>query len=291
MSLEAAQEQHTPEPVSPEVTEQQTPEVEQPQAEAAAPVQSDDAAFEAGFNQAQGIETPEPEVKPEPEPEPKLIAGMTEDQLKELLAKAAEVDKLREQQSKVFGSLGSLKQSVDSLRNQPRPSVTGVTLTKEKLARMHKAFPEMAEMIAEDLNGVLSGGAAADPAQFEQLVETKLNERLQQTQQAMQQQFEAKVLTVLHPDWKAVVPSQEFVQWKQSLDPEVQAELDNSWDAEFIGSKLTEFKDWKTKLATSQASKQRRLEAAITPKGSANPPAPTDEDAFMAGFKQARGVR
>lgn len=296
MSTEATQEQTTPEVETPEVNQQAEAAGEQPAAEEqaqeqeAAPVQSDDDAFMAGFNQANGIEPEAKENKPEPEPESKqLIAGMTEDQLKELLEKAAEVDKLREQQAKVFGSLGSLKQSIDQLRNQPRPTATAVQVTKEKLKRLSETFPEMAEMIAEDLNGVLAGGAPAsvDPAQFEELVEQKLSTKLQQTQQ----QFEARVLSVMHPDWKTVVPSPEFNQWKQSLPEEVREELDSSWDAEFIGSKLSEFKDWKSKTAASQQAKQRRLEAAIAPRGSAQPPAQSDDDAFIAGFKQARGIK
>lgn len=281
MSTEATQEQTTPEVENPVVPEQET-QVEQPETEAAAPV-SDDAAFEAGFN---GVD-PAPEPEPEPEP-PKLIAGMTEDQVKELLAKAAEVDKLREQQAKVFGSLGNLKQSLDALRSQPKPNPAQVQITKEKLARLSQAFPEMAEMIAEDLNGVLTGGAAsADPAQFEQVVESKLTERLQQ----QEQQFEAKVLTLMHPDWKKIVPSEEFGQWKQSLPTEVAQELDSSWSAEFIGEKLTQFKDWKSKLATSQQQKRNRLEQAMTPKSAASPPVLTDDDAFIRGFKEARGIK
>lgn len=293
MSTEAAQEQTTPEVETPDVTEQATEqataEVETTaEAEAAAPV-NDDAAFEAGFNEAKGIEPP-PAPEPEPEPAPKqVIAGMTEEQVKALLEKAAEVDKLREQQAKVFGSLGSLKQSIDALRNQPKPTATQVQITKDKLSRLGQMFPEMAEMLAEDLNGVLTGGAAAavDTSKFEQEFEQKLQTKLEATQQ----QFEAKVLTLMHPDWKQIVAADEFGKWKQSLAPEVMAELDSSWDAEFIGSKIAEFKDWKSKTATSQQQKRSRLEQAITPRGTPNPPAMTDDDAFIRGFKEARGIK
>ena len=68
-------------------------------------------------------------------------------------------------------------------------------------------------------------------------------------------------------------------------------ELDSSWSAEFIGEKLTQFKDWKNKLATSQQQKRNRLEQAITPKSAASPPAMTDDDAFIRGFKEARGIK
>lgn len=279
MSTEAQQEQNTPEVENPVAEQVETPEVET--TEVAAP--ESDAAFEAGFS---GIEE---EPKPEPEPEPQKLQTITEDQLKELLAKAAEVDKLKEREQRINGTLGSLKQSIDQLRNQPRPTATAIQVTKEKFAKLSQMFPEMAEALASDLNGVLMGAGSApvDPAQFEQVVESKLNERLQQSQQAMQQQFESKVLTVMHPDWRQVVPSPEFQQWKQSLPPEVVQELDNSWDAEFIGSKLSEFKDWKSKAVQGQAQKKSRLEAAITPRGGPIAPAKTLDDAFLEGFKSA----
>lgn len=248
----------------------------------AAPV-ADDAAFEAGFKAAQGIE-PEPETEPEP-PAKELIAGMTEDEVKALLQKAAEVDKLREAQSKVFGTLGALRQTIDALRNQPAPTAAALQLTKDKLKRLGESFPELAEMLAEDLSGALTV-QSIDPSAFERVVESKLHERLN----AQQQVFETKLLSAMHPDWRHVASSPEFAQWKSGLDPETTAQLDSSWDAVFIGSKLTEFKNWKAQQAKSQLSKTKRLEAAVAPKGAAKPPVLTDEDAFIAGFKSARGV-
>jgi hypothetical protein len=279
MSTEALQEQNTPEVENPVAEQVDTPEVET--TEVAAPVS--DAAFEAGFS---GVEE-----TPEPEPEPQKFSSITEDQLKELLAKAAEVDKLKEREQRINGTLGSLKQSIDALRNQPKPTATQVQLTKEAFKKTASVFPEIAEMLAEDLNGVLTarGASPVDPSQFAQ-VENKFNERLQQSQQAMQQQFESKVLTVMHPDWKQVVPSPEFQQWKQTLPQEVLQELDNSWDAEFIGFKLNEFKDWKSKAVQGQAQKKSRLEAAITPRGGPIAPTKTIDDAFIQGFKEAKGV-
>ena len=247
----------------------------------------DDAAFEAGFAAGSGDEEPQPEPEAEPQPLPELeIAGYTESQIKDLLQKAAEVDRLREAQAKAFGALGSLKQSIDALRNQPRPSATAVKLTKEKLARLGQAFPEMAEMLAEDLSGVLTGGAEpADTRQYEQLVDQKLS----QTMQQQQRQMEAKLLTVMHNDWQQVAASEEFKAWTATLPPQDRQQLAETWDAVFIGSKIAEFKAQANKTAQANQSKQRRLAQAITPKGSPTPPAQTDEDAFFAGFKAARG--
>lgn len=273
-------------------TEQQevieTPQVEQTEVEAkveVAPV-DDDAAFLAGFKgeelpAAPAAEEPEPEPEPQPEPTPEPEPKLTADEIAVLRAKAAEVDRLRETTAKLSGSLGAMRQAIDNLKNGPKQAAT------PSFKRLSQLFPEMAKAITEDFAEGGPAAAAAPSVDVDAMVEEKLATRLQQQQQAV----ETKLLSVMHPDWKAVVPSDEFSKWKASLDPETQQSLDNSWDAEFIGQKLSEFKDWKKQTAASVQSKQRRLEAAITPKGSPNPPAQTDEDAFYAGFKSARGIR
>jgi hypothetical protein len=268
MSTEA--EQTTPEVE--ELVEQEA--VELPQEEAAP---ESDAAFEAGFSG---------EEPKEPEPEPPKLANLTDEQLTELLAKAAEVDKLREQQSKVFGSLGSLKQSIDALRNQPRPTATAVQVTKANLSKLSEMFPEMAEALASDLSGVLQGGSAPDSTAMEQQLEQKFNQQLQATQM----KFEKKVLTAMHPDWQEVVSSTEFSQWRDTLSDEAKQQLETTWDAEIVGSALSSYKDWKSKAVQGQQAKQRRLQAAITPRGSAQAPVTTEDDAFLMGFKKARGI-
>ena len=121
--------------------------------QAAAPeATADDAAFQEGFDAARsGGELP-----PEPEP-PKLIAGFTEDQVKELLQKAAEVDQLKARESKMFGTLGSLKQAIDAVRNQPQAPQGGPVRISGALKRLSAEFPEMAALLSEDLNEALQG--------------------------------------------------------------------------------------------------------------------------------------
>lgn len=240
---------------------------------------SDDAAFEAGFNSANGVETSEPEPQPEPEPEqPKLIAGMTEEQIKELVST---VEALKARESKIFGSFGSLKQTVDAMRQQ-QPS--SVSFSPDKLKRLSQEFPEIANILAEDLKEAIgpSQGVAPDLSQFESKIETRIAE----TQRA----YETKLLTVMHRDWKDVVASEEFSGWKETLDPKEREELDNSWDASYIGERISAFKDWKAKSQQTKQTNQKRLEAAVAPKTAIAPkPLPTEIDAFLSGFKAVRG--
>lgn len=245
------------------------------------PEPSEDDAMQAGFNAVNGIEEKVPEPEPEPEP-PKLIAGYTEDEVKKAFATIAA---LEQRESKVFGSLGGLKQALDSLKSQQSSQPRGVPLTLDNLKKVSAEYPEFAKLLVEDL-GSLPVGTANNPVEVEQLVEQRVQTVLEPTKKAYEQRF----LTIQHPDWRQVTASEDFVGWKETLPEEVKSELDASWDAEFIGSKLTEFKSWKAQNVQTKQTNQRRLEAAITPKGTGvAQKAFTEEDALLAGWKAVRG--
>lgn len=269
-------------------TEVENP-VEQETAEASP---QDDAAFLAGFkgvtdgtDDVEQSTEPEPEVAPEPEPEPvKLIAGYTEDELRDLLSKFQEVDRLKASEAKLFGTLGSMKQAIDAMRSQ-QPTATA-KYSKEGFKRLSAEFPEMAEMLAEDLSGfsLPQQQAGLDIS----AVQNVINERIE----VVKRDQETKLLGMVHKDWRHVVQEPEFQTWKGSLAPEAQDVLDNGWDAELIADGLTAFKEWKSKTAQSKVSKQSRLEAAVAPKTTARTaPVQTDDDAFSAGFNSVRGIK
>jgi len=251
------------------------------EAEPVEQTQSEDAAIQAGFNSVNGVE----EVSVEPEA-PKLIAGYTEDEVKKAFATIAA---LEQRESKIFGSMGSMKQSIESLRSsQQAPAAAAPALNwgPDKLKRLSAEFPELAAILAQDLDGMSIAGGQANPQQIEQIVEQRIQTSLDKTSQA----YEAKFLAVQHPDWRKVVAAEDFVGWKETLAPEDKAELDASWDAEFIGEKISQFKEWKSKTSQTKQTNQRRLEAAITPKSGNSPkPASTETDAFLSGFKSVRG--
>lgn len=261
--------------------EQQGNEPAAQEEQVAAPSEtSDDAAFQAGFDTARSGGEPEPEPEP-----PKLIAGFTEDQVKELLQKASEVDRLKERESKVFGSIGALRQAVDQLRNQPQSKAAAAPVNIA-LKRMSQEYPEMAESLMEDLKESLAGGVggqAFDPRVVDEIV----NQRLDHTSKG----YEMKLLSVMHPDWRTIPASQEFAQWKGTLAPDELQIVNDSWDAIAVGDTLTKFKAWKAQTSQAKAQRQSRLEAAATPTRGARTPTPsmTENDAFVAGFKSVRG--
>jgi hypothetical protein len=237
----------------------------------------DDAAFLAGFNEAVTGEVSTPEPEPEPEPEPVRIAGYTEDELKELLAKAQEVDRLKEREAKIWGTLGSMKQAIESRANSATPKVT-----KESFKRLSSEFPEMAEMLADDLSQISMPSGGFDPSSVEKVIEERLDRERKVN--------ETKILSVMHPDWQQVVRDESFATWKETLSDEAKQVLNDGWDAILIGEGLSAFKEWKSKTTQTAASKRQRLESAIAPKTVIrSAPVQTAEDAFTAGFNSVRG--
>ena len=263
-----------------EVNQEVAPAEQVNEASVAELVSAEDAAIQAGFNSVNGIE--DAVIEPEA---PRLIAGYTEDEVKKAFATIAA---LEQRESKIFGSMGSMKQSIDSLRTNQQAPVSAPVLNwgPDKLKRLSAEFPELASMLAQDLGDMSLSGGQANPQQIEQIVEQRLKTSMDKTSQA----YESRFLSVQHPDWKKVVVAEDFVGWKETLPATDKAELDASWDAEFIGDKISEFKAWKAQASQSKQTNQRRLEAAITPKsGGSGRPASSETDAFLAGFKSVRG--
>ena len=241
-------------------------------------------AFAAGFDDEQ---TPTPvsvETKPEvtPEPEAPKLAQITEAQFSDLLAKASMVDESRRQIDTLSGHLGGMKQVMEGLRKERKQ------LTPGQLTRVTANFPELAEDLQADLAD-LTGAPQVDPEEFGRRVSTEVESKMA----VKSVEFEAKLLRFYHRDWKEVASSKDFQDWKSTLPEGERNTLNNSNDGEFIADKLTEFKSLRAKASDTAKSKssdsrQRRLEAAVSPKGTgaaaASPRATSD---FQAGWDSA----
>ena len=104
--------------------------------------------------------------------------------------------------------------------------------------------------------------------------------------------METKLLTMAHKTWREDVQTPEFAQWKGTLPPDELQVAESSWDALSVSEVLTKFKQWQKDATQSKQTRQARLEAAVAPKSNRAMPTggATDEDAFVAGFKRARGI-
>lgn len=267
----------------------ETDEVEQTSEQAA-------QSFAAGFDDSDE-QTPPPakqEVKTEAaepvaeekqtEAEPPKFAQITEAQLTDLMAKANQFDDSKRKIDTLSGHIGGLKQTLEGLKQQQ------VKIGPGQLKRLSAEFPELAEMLAEDL-GSLSG-STVDPQDIDKRVQAIVDEKLQKDVSA-----EIEILSEVHSDWKDVNASPEFAQWKSTLTPARRAKLENSVDGEYIASRMTEFKaaqaakDKAAKEAAEAANKQssntrqKRLEAAVPPRGTGGQTTSRNEQSdFMAGW-------
>ncbi len=253
-------------------------------------------AFNDGLNKAQGIE-PEPESQ-EATPEPVIrFAGMTEDELKAVLDKAAQFDqlndRLKQTHDKAFGKIGQLEQMLKQIADKPASTGKPMTVSKETFKRLAEVFDDegVAEALAEDFAGLQF--EQPDLSEFSKTVADKVRESLREELKGeLTQEFEVKLLTARHPDWQELYHSEDFAHWKGTLKPEAQQTIDSSWDGSTLAKAFDQFKTWQNKRAESIEKRTKRLEDAVPISGSGGSgQRKTDEDAFNRGLKRVLANR
>ena len=243
--------------------------------------------FEAGFEDAtttpQESSTPAQTTEAAPEqPAPEYVQ-ITKQDWEQLLNKASVIDEMKAESKRAIdtlnGNLGGMKQVVEQLRQGKN-----VKLTPQQFKRTVSEFPQLAELLADDLNEAL-GGASSAPAFSSEEIEQRAKKVAQETISP----FERKLLRLYHRDWDTVLRSDEFKTWQNTLPPDVNQALVNSNDGEFVADKITEFKDWKakhTKVAPKANSRRQAIEAAVPVRGTGShtPTSRSAEDEFNEGF-------
>jgi hypothetical protein len=202
-----------------------------------------------------------------------VIAGYTEEEVREALSQIGKLQKSLDTVNGTYGSrLDNQQKVIDELRQ--RGSTVG-GLTTDKLTRLSKEFPEIAEMLASDLSEYVTQGAAPqfDPEIIERSVSTKM-QLVEERIAAKERELELRALTRAHRDWRDVAAfeqsadgsiawkNQAFGKWVDSQPAEVKTQLLNSNDADYLSDRLTEFKAIKPKVANKEV-----IEAAVRPRG------------------------
>ena len=260
---------------------------------------TEDAQLAAGFNDAPIVDVPQEVAETQEEvateaveetPEPKIeTVNLTADQWRSVQDKLAEIETFRGETSKkidaAHGRYGELNRTLQQM--QQRTS-TGVKFDAAKFKRLGADFPEIAAMLAEDLSESFQGSVQAAPVFNPEEIEQKVSGRVAEEVQKIAVKAEMRELARRHADWKEVINTKEFVEWGKTLPPQELAELGASVDADYISPRLDQFKAYREKVTAVAQKKQsgaKRLEAAITPQGSASSPhALTERDLFKAGF-------
>lgn len=233
-------------------------------------------------------ETPAPEaVAPE---RVEVVPGYT---VEELNAKFAQVDALQRALDTTNGTYGArLAEQQRILNELAQHRQSGGTLSVTQLKNLSAAYPEIAEMLAADLAGVVSQGGNAPSFDPNQVIAAAKQQALAEVK-AVERNMELKALNRAHRDWQQVAAFEpmpngsiqwrnpQFGQWVARQPVEVQRQIVMSEDADFLSEKLTEFKA----ALKPKAVKQQQLAAAVMPRGLGGRASPNDLEDEDAAYR------
>lgn len=209
-------------------------------------------------------------------------AGLTAEELTAMLAKIPKIDQVEQATAaeirKLHGKLGEFNRHLQELKT----ARTGAgKLDASKLKRLNEDYPELAQILADDLNEAGFDTTSQQPA-------IDYSQQMAQVKDEMYKDMQKNLLLIQHQDVFDVVATDEYRVWKQTQPAEVQQQLDTSFDAMFLGKQITAFKEWRGKKSTGTQQRQTILERALNPKGAqpkAKSVALSELDGFMAAFK------
>lgn len=260
---------------------------------------AEESAFEAGFNGTDITpvapeETGEtPEVKSEPTPEPQVAEApkaLTEADMKAALDLFG--SRFGGHLDKVFGTLGEVKQKIKELESL-KEKATGISPKARE--RLSNEFPELAGLLfdTEDAASAPAIPAVETPKKEEEVVQPPPGNEVMSPEQIV----ERRLLKRDHPDWESVVQTPAFIAWTDTLAQADRDRIRETWDADYVSEKLTEFKAKMKELGESQAqnnqNKKTRLDAAVVPRGMPNQTEVVADDAdeeaaMLKAFKSRR---
>lgn len=238
-------------------------------------------------------ETEAPVEEPEePEEEPVLSEfGMTASQVKQKLAAIDQLQQKYEQDiSKVYGKFGEINRHLQS----QGPG----SLNKLSLKKLREEYPDVAELLESDLSeSIGKPGPGFDISELDQRFQSTIQQRLQEREAQLRDEFEIKLLKFKHPDFNTLFDGEnqrwkdlEAKEWLETVaDEETKRNFLTSRDAAWLSEKLDAYKEWRKKKYSAKQSSNKRLERAVAPTTTnAQAPGPSDYDEFVAGFKSAR---
>jgi len=216
----------------------------------------------------------EPEVASEPE-----VAAPEID----VRALADRISHLPDEIRRVHGKYGELHREIQSLQQNSR-RINPDDIVADRFKRISVDYPDLAELLAEDLKGLFAGVSSDSPEEPKQPVDVE--QIVLSRTEPLTKQIQVLQLSLEHADWKHVARSPEFQQWKSALPMDEQDRLDNSWDAAYLSEKLSAYKATikpKEEVSPKASEKNKVIQAAVTPVGSkASAPATDSElDAFL----------
>jgi len=216
-----------------------------------------------------------------------------------VLAAAEKAETIDGQMSKVFGTIGNVKNEMMTRLQGLAPAGAAITISDDDFAELAADFPELAGHTKTAIERIIAKGGlrgTGDPAPAQvdqaQLRKERMDEELAE-------------LNFIRPDWKEVVgfnadgsadPNSEYRKWLAEQPETYRNTVSNTLSARITErsiSKFLEVKAGKTAKPPTISQNPRddarreRIAAAVQPTGRGERPAParaTPEDEFRAGF-------
>lgn len=222
-------------------------------------------------------ETPAQAEAEQPQSEPQRIAGFTEDELRNLLARAAKVDELEAGLRKAHGKIGELNGKLQEVSKaparQPEPEMD--------LSHVEEDYPDIAAWVRSQL------GQKNEQVEPEQETQQQAPQQVQQQGGMSPEMIELALMDRLHKGWREKVQTSEFATWLAANGDDMVNKYQTAATADELGEIIKSYDSWNQSKGQRRTSASQRLEQAMTPNGSPGKPkvAPSSEDAFVSGFK------
>jgi len=223
-----------------------------------------------------------------------VIPGFTEAEIREQFSTIAKLKKSIDTTNGTYGSrMADMQKRIDQLTAKPLPATDApkpASISADRFKRLKGEFPELAELLSEDLGEILQPGASADVEGIKSEVSQQLAddraERL--TKEAAR---EMRLLSREHPDWREVAAyspaengivqwhNQAFGAWVATQPEETQTAVLHGRDAFDLADIISDYKATLTAQPVVKKQTGTNLSKAIQPRGAVTARAPAlDEE-------------
>ena len=219
------------------------------------------------------------------EPPAEEFVQITKKDFDRIMAAIPVAETVEEKFSKVFGTIGNVKNEV-----LQRISA-GVPVPDEALSKLRDEYPELAELITPIVTHRGSGTAQAatmDPEAIKAAVKSELERQL------------VAEVDALHPGWVDIIGKPDdadnpYRQWVAKQPEAYRKRLNDSFSPTVIADSLDRFKASQTAPEPTPTPRptvvrQNRFRDAVQPRGSGQAPPPQQpsaEQEMSAGFRRA----
>jgi len=234
------------------------------------------------------------------------VAGLSDEQLRGLLAKASKVDQIeadfKQTTDRLFGKIGELNRTLQE-RTQAEAAAKPAAPAfdpKQAFSQLYEEYPDLADSITAGITaamGVKDGKSVDD--KINEAVAAATSQVTSTVNDSVNAGVAEGVMNFLRPGWRDEMETPDFALFKSQMPEEALKEFSMSWDPHAINSHFDAFDEWKAKtsgkpkLASGEKpdNKQERLRQAAQPRGTGSDMLPSENDAFEAGFNGVRGVK